>query len=466
LSRPWVAAAVGLVAISALPVPSGPLVHVLVRRLGYALETQIPRVDLGTIGIDGIIVLGGSPTPQRPGDAGVHMSGQRATVAYRRRSSQSVEISDELRGHVEPLAETHDCLSNGACGGLGTGNRRRGQRHAVIEPTKLDAGKMVDTSNVEMLIFSVLACPTLSGDCQWFNHLSISRRMQHPKSEFDAIVRLSGGFGNQLFQYAFGTQLEAVHGRRVGYDLEFYKRPNDVAHNRLRLIEYGFDVPEIEVLPNGCKGARRFKWLPPSVQQVLFGLSYVKCPATRHVPVRPISGLTYFAGLWKSPKYFDAIEDKVRSEFRSRLLIAGGMDSTIIKGTIGFHVRRGDYLTHEQSYNLDYQSYISAALAKLIEVTDKSNWTVAVYTDDPVWCRANLKVPGLVVNTGNGMLDDFLGLMQCEHKIISNSTFAWWAAFLGETPDSGMVFAPSRWHAIADNEAARILRDGWVVVEV
>jgi uncharacterized SAM-binding protein YcdF (DUF218 family) len=65
ISRSWVAAAVGLVAISALPVLSGPLEPALVRRLGYALETRIPCVDLGTIGIDGIIVLGGSPTRVR-----------------------------------------------------------------------------------------------------------------------------------------------------------------------------------------------------------------------------------------------------------------------------------------------------------------------------------------------------------------------------------------------------------------
>jgi uncharacterized SAM-binding protein YcdF (DUF218 family) len=63
--RARVAAAVGLVAVSALPVLSDGLEPALVRRLGYALETRIPCVDLATAGIDGIIVLGGSPTRVR-----------------------------------------------------------------------------------------------------------------------------------------------------------------------------------------------------------------------------------------------------------------------------------------------------------------------------------------------------------------------------------------------------------------
>ena len=184
-------------------------------------------------------------------------------------------------------------------------------------------------------------------------------RNSHP--DFDAIVQLSGGFGNQLFQYAFGMQLAAVHGRRVGYDVAFYNRRNNIAHNRLQLIEFGFDVPTVRELPHGYVAARRLKWLPPSVQQALFGLSYVKCPATRFSVAAPASDLTYFAGLWHSPGYFDAIDDKVRTEFRMRLLAANKTASVPRIGTVGFHVRRGDYLTHRQSYNLDYQAYLSAA---------------------------------------------------------------------------------------------------------
>lgn len=288
--------------------------------------------------------------------------------------------------------------------------------------------------------------------------------MPEPNSKYDAIVQLSGGFGHQLFQYAFGMQLEAVYGRKVAYDIDFYNRPNSIAHNRLRLVEYGFDVPTLAHRPRGLDMGRRLKWLPWFVQQTSLGVTYVKCPATCFAPIDPKPGLTYFTGLWHSPRYFEAIANDVRTAFRSRLLAANNSTSVLQTGTVGFHVRRGDYLAHKPSHNLDYQAYLSAAHARLVEQTGRSDWRISVFTDDPAWCDANLSLPGIQINRGGGMLDDFLALMQCEHQIISNSTFAWWAAYLGET-EGGLVFAPKRWHAAADSDIAQILCDHWISVE-
>jgi uncharacterized SAM-binding protein YcdF (DUF218 family) len=62
VSRYRLAAAFGIVAASVLPVLSGKWEPALVRKLGYALETRISGADLSATQIDGIIVLGGSPT--------------------------------------------------------------------------------------------------------------------------------------------------------------------------------------------------------------------------------------------------------------------------------------------------------------------------------------------------------------------------------------------------------------------
>lgn len=287
--------------------------------------------------------------------------------------------------------------------------------------------------------------------------------MSQSQSDFDAIVQLSGGFGNQLFQYAFGVQLAAAGNRRVGYDIEFFKQPNDVAHNRLRLLDFGFDVPVITARHKNYEAARRLKWLPSPVQQGLFGLTYIKCPSTRYEPVRLGPGLTCFTGLWQSPKYFAAVADEVRRHFRERLTASAAVPPDPRPGVVGFHVRRGDYLTHKQSENIDYAAYLSAALAKLDEAAGPADRLVSVYSDDPDWCEANLSAPRIEISRASGMLDDFLGLMSCEHKIISNSTFAWWAAFLGETGGS-LTLAPDRWHAGVSSRDAQILADGWLPV--
>jgi Glycosyl transferase family 11 len=283
-------------------------------------------------------------------------------------------------------------------------------------------------------------------------------------SEYDAIVQLSGGLGNQLFQYAFGMQLALAHNLQVGYDVAFYRREQCVAHNRLHLVDYGFDIPLLYARPNGYVAARRLKRLPAPLQQALCGLTYVKCPASRFAPPPILDGLTYYMGLWQSPRYFERVADTVRDTFRQHLNDAAACSLVDHQRTVGFHVRRGDYLTHKQSYNVDYQAYLSAALERLAAETERSDWLVSVYSDDPDWCEANLSAPNLEINRGAGMLGDLLALMNCEHKIISNSTFAWWAAFLGERPGS-LTYAPSRWHAASTNDEAQILCEGWRAVD-
>ncbi|MFY0613158.1 MAG: alpha-1,2-fucosyltransferase [Hyphomicrobiaceae bacterium] len=287
--------------------------------------------------------------------------------------------------------------------------------------------------------------------------------MTAAKNKYDAVVQLSGGFGNQLFQYAFGMQLQAVHGLRVGYDTEFYRQPNSVAHNRLQLVSFGFDVPMVSPSETVYQAARRLKWLPSSLQQAVLGFTYSKCPADRYESISISPGVNYFAGLWQSPTYFDAIHDEVRDLFRSRLTAACGNRHEPRNGVVGFHVRRGDYLTHAPSYNLDYAAYLSVALERLAIETGHSDLPVIVYSDDPDWCEKNLKLPRIEVSRAETMLDDFLGFMSCEHKIVSNSTFAWWAAFLGDA--GGCTVAPQRWHATAHLEQMQILMPDWHVVD-
>ena len=46
--------------------------------------------------------------------------------------------------------------------------------------------------------------------------------------------------------------------------------------------------------------------------------------------------------------------------------------------------------------------------------------------------------------SGNDDIADFAILQKCDHQIISNSTFGWWAGWLNENPDKTVV-APAGW---------------------
>jgi hypothetical protein len=51
-------------------------------------------------------------------------------------------------------------------------------------------------------------------------------------------------------------------------------------------------------------------------------------------------------------------------------------------------------------------------------------------------------------------------MLECKHAIIANSTFSWWAAWLGNAND-GIVVAPTPFV----NGQDKIICDNWVKIE-
>lgn len=92
------------------------------------------------------------------------------------------------------------------------------------------------------------------------------------------------------------------------------------------------------------------------------------------------------------------------------------------------HVRRGDYAETWRGHGMLSREYYL------------DNWPdgpVLVFSDDPKWCADNL--PGHIVHIDP--IIDFMLMRQCQRFVISNSSFAWWAAWLADAP----TVYPSPW---------------------
>jgi hypothetical protein len=124
---------------------------------------------------------------------------------------------------------------------------------------------------------------------------------------------------------------------------------------------------------------------------------------------------------------------------------------------ISLHVRRGDNVTHPPGFHpLRSLDYYQAATATLPELP------VVVFSDDIPWCQEHL--PAALdrelhyyegVTRPREYLDrqkyldspvldwiDLFLMRACDHHVISNSTYAWWGAFLSGDP---APIYPSNW---------------------
>ncbi|KEJ97311.1 Glycosyl transferase family 11 [Pseudosulfitobacter pseudonitzschiae] len=275
--------------------------------------------------------------------------------------------------------------------------------------------------------------------------------------------RLHGRLGNQMFQYAAARALAERLGTRVVLDDRTALHKGDGTLLRV------FDLPDLGEAP-----------LPPAKHQQ--PLAYAAWRGLGKRPrIRREKGLgynpdfahwaddSYLHGYWQSEQYFADIADTLRSAFVFRTPMSAQnaeMAARIASGpSVALHVRRGDYVQVNTMALCD-QSYYDAALAA-IRIRMDGDPTVYVFSDDPDWAKANLPLPfDKVVVDSNGPDADYedLRLMSlCQHNIIANSSFSWWAAWLGETPDS-IVAGPSRWFADTSMSNPDILPARWISV--
>ncbi|RIY32904.1 hypothetical protein CKF54_03905, partial [Psittacicella hinzii] len=114
--------------------------------------------------------------------------------------------------------------------------------------------------------------------------------------------------------------------------------------------------------------------------------------------------------------------------------------------TVSLHVRRGDYLSLSETHRVMEVDYYSVALAQF---KDLEQFQVLVFSDDLAWCRENLVYPANCQQARyvTEQVPDYLAMLlmsRCEHNIVSNSTFSWWAGYLNPNANARVVI-PERW---------------------
>lgn len=198
----------------------------------------------------------------------------------------------------------------------------------------------------------------------------------------------------------------------------------------------------------------------------LRNVAYVETPFM-YAPTAPAEDKpTIFTGFCQSSKFFHPHEEAVKAlfgptpEFIAKC--AHDYPDVLDPNCVAINVRRGDYLEQPDNHPVVTLDYIHTAF-KLIP----NPGPVLIVSDDIPWCKENIKLPGKVTFVDYVTWEALWLLAQCKHFVISNSTFSWWGAYLGEKPDS-VVVAPSTWFGPGVHERGHfetdIYQPNWIQV--
>jgi len=268
-------------------------------------------------------------------------------------------------------------------------------------------------------------------------------------------VRLLGGLGNQLFQYAMGRQLADERDTELVLDSRFILRKHCVS---------GLAIDEFNI---------RARYLNNAESNNYSELSWKLTRALRR-KIRPALGYYHetsygfdanlgnqpsacmLSGFWQSYKYFSLTPQLLQDLTLTAGLPAEALTITqqmAATNSVAIHVRRGDYLSDPKAlvkHGLCSDRYYNEALQLInAEVQEP---TYYVFSDDPEWVKAHLGLRDAIFVSDAGFSPevDLVMIGRCKHQIIANSSFSWWGAYINQNPHK-LVMAPSPWFDDADN---------------
>jgi len=263
-------------------------------------------------------------------------------------------------------------------------------------------------------------------------------------------IVLLGRTGNNLFQYALGRVLAEMHGVPLVLDGSWFNRDGWA------------EVSHFLRLPLQAKVVRRCSICSRALRKITHKhyWEYRGVPLLREVADDQSFDPRFLAapadcmlfGYFQTPLYFRGIADSLRTELDS--LMGGAVrvpedmrDKLTSHHAVAVHVRRRDYL-HQPIFQVCDAAYYREAMRKMRVSIPSARFYV--FSDDPEWCRAQFcEADQEVVDSGvaaTNPLHDLRLMSLASHHIIANSSYSWWAAWLGAKPGQ-QVMMPDRWYA-------------------
>lgn len=281
------------------------------------------------------------------------------------------------------------------------------------------------------------------------------------------VTRLSGGLGNQMFQYAAGLSLATRHNVPLRLDISQFNTTGPVTPRTYKLSAFNIHdrILSWKDLPYYLVGEDSL------VKKVLSKVSgynfYYETKFTFEPEFFKLGPNSILNGYFQSPKYFEMHEKQVREHFGFSVKGETSIIDKIINvNAVAIHIRRGDYLSNPTAKNVHGVlplGYYHEAVKRIREKI--SDPVFFVFSDDLDWAKKHLVIDGSVYFIDSDMNEhhDLQYMSLCRHFIIANSSFSWWAAYLSVYPGK-IVFAPRTWFIDPQRNSltADLLPSAWI----
>jgi hypothetical protein len=269
------------------------------------------------------------------------------------------------------------------------------------------------------------------------------------------VCNLTGGIGNQLFQYAMAKSVALRGKTELFFDIRSFQW-DELRTFKLDQLGLDYKIVSNEMVEflksNPLSYYQRFK-KQLGISEPYYKHSYIKELSFQFDDnfKKFRSKNVYLEGYWQSEKYFESIRLHILTEIQFGLssYISGKYLANILqeKESVSIHVRRGDYAHNPEtaSYhglmNFDYYK-------KAIDLikTKLNQAYFFVFSDDKAYVKElfgdfnNL----VIVEECERDIDDLCLMSKCKHQIIANSSFSWWGAWLNQNQNK-IVISPNQW---------------------
>lgn len=288
------------------------------------------------------------------------------------------------------------------------------------------------------------------------------------------IVKLQGGLGNQMFQYALGRRVQSQTKKRMVLDISDYKYDDQREYSLNNFILNN----DVEIDDSG-----KYNWIYDGRKNKIIKLLYKLCPNIsfnmfskfgvyiwdfaryKELDINKSIKNIYLHGFWHSDKYFKKSEKILKNELKITKDIANRnlYYEILNNNSVCVHIRRGDFLLSTNKLKVCSNEYFKNAMNIMSQKINKPKFFI--FSDDIEDIKKNFEFDDFdirFVEEKNKDYEELKLMYSCKSYIISNSTFSWWAQYLSDA-ENKVVIAPSEWYE--DQRENDLLDDKWITIE-